>query len=38
MEDILIEYIEWLSDKEDVFYAFDYPEKAAKEFLERHNP
>ena len=32
LEQYLIDYIEWLSEKEDVFYAFDNPEKSAKEF------
>ncbi|QQO97030.1 hypothetical protein Nekkels1_3 [Cellulophaga phage Nekkels_1] len=31
-QEYLVEYIEWLSKKEDVFYAFDDPKKAAKEF------
>lgn len=32
LQEYLVEFIEWLSNKEDVFYAFDNPEKAAKEF------
>lgn len=35
-EKLLVEYIEWLSNKEDVFYAFDNPSKAAQEFLDIH--
>jgi len=41
LQEYLVEYIEWLSNKEDVFYAFDDPKKAAKEFqkqrMEKHN-
>lgn len=32
LQEYLVEYIEWLSKKEDVFYAFDDPNKSAKEF------
>ncbi|MDC9722388.1 MAG: hypothetical protein PSN34_06400 [Urechidicola sp.] len=36
LEEKLIEYVEWLSQKNDVFYAFDNPKKAAKEFLSQN--
>lgn len=32
-KELLIDYIEWLSEKEDVFYAFDNPKESAEEYL-----
>ena len=32
IEEILAEFIEWLKDKNDVFYAFDNPDTVIKEF------
>ena len=33
-QQLLEEYIYWLREKEDVYYAFDNPEEVAQEFLE----
>ena len=33
IKEILVEFMDWLSNKDDVFYAFDNPEKAIDEFL-----
>ena len=30
---LLEDFIDWLKDKEDVYYAFDNTEKVVKEFL-----
>lgn len=34
-KELLTDYIEWLSQKEDVFYAFDNPEETAIEYLKK---
>lgn len=34
IEELLKDFVEWLSDKEDVFYAFENTESAIKEYLE----
>jgi hypothetical protein len=36
-KELLLEFIDWLSEKEDVYYAFDNPEQAIKEFFEQLN-
>ena len=33
-KELLESFIDWLSEKDDVFYAFDNPGKAISEFLE----
>ena len=37
MKFLLVQFIKWLSTKDDVFYAFDNPEEAAEEFLKERN-
>lgn len=32
-QQLLEDFIDWLKDKEDVFYAFDNTEEVVKEFL-----
>lgn len=33
---LLEDFIDWLKDKEDVYYAFDNTEEVVKEFLEQY--
>ena len=35
IKEILSEFIEFLKDKDDVFYAFDKPDEAINEFLDQ---
>lgn len=35
-KELLEDFIYWLSQKDDVFYAFDDTEKAVKEFLKEN--
>jgi len=36
LKEQLVKYIEWLSEKDDVFYAFDNPTEAATEYLSQN--
>jgi len=37
MKEILSEFIEFLKDKDDVFYAFDEPDKAIEEYIKQRD-